>query len=535
MPGHIGQDKHQRRQVFRQLCPPGHSVGGRDANGAFTFIPWARSGEHVPTRDAAAPTTIKGRADAQLTLAKIVDACLQVDARLTALEAKRSALAQQQQQFQLAMTEQPTQQSMPTQDHAAPCACQHVLTPQKTKDGVNVMLRNPQLAPRKNLTFAPTSRPTRDQNSFGEKPPSRFTSAEADRMANYLPPGSAGRTSNKEAVNDINLRALRDSTGHNVSGPPGHMAEASDPAQRNIGSGPFDQYSSDVTRPSPAALSELNSQFNKAKTQSQKDSITDAWKHYVSGSRDDGSQWKPRQAEVHDAPWSSLYEANKGTIGGDPNKIQVGQSLNLPGGGTHTVQSGETLSGIASTPAGTDLGQRSLSAERGGMESTPAPSGSYSSGGTLKSSEGAPAGAPGAHNAANVPTPPTRPTDFGSGGGANVESRGQGEWAAPSSGTGGAYATPSHSQTMPNWAGGSSAPTPPVKPSDLGGSAQAAPSSSSSETPTPPVKPASLGGTGESPEGLHPQAEEGGGASSTGSEGTGLAKMVRGWVTGETE
>ncbi len=178
--------------------------------------------------------------------------------------------------------------------------------------------------------------------------------------------------------------------------------------------------------------------------------------------------WRPRQA-AHDAPWSSLYEANKSTIGGDPNKISPGMSLSMPGGGTHVVQSGETLSGIANTPAGTDLGQRSLSAERGGVSPT---GGDYSSGGQQS-----------------------------------------GE-------TGGATSVPS-----------SSAPTPPVKPAEYGG-AQAAesPSSSSSETPTPPVKPASLGGTGESPEGLNPQAGEGGGVSPTGSEGTGLAKFVRGLV-----
>lgn len=178
----------------------------------------------------------------------------------------------------------------------------------------------------------------------------------------------------------------------------------------------------------------------------------------------------------------NLYEANKGTIGGDPNKISPGMSLSMPGGGTHVVQSGETLSGIASTPAGTDLGSKSLVAERGGTESTGGPAGSYSSGGTLSSSEGRPSDAP----AGNM---------------------------------------------------GSAAPTPPTRPSEFGGSAQAAEfpssgssSSSSSEVPTPPVKPASLGGTGESPEGLNPQAGEGGGVSPTGSEGTGLAKFVRGLV-----
>jgi LysM repeat protein len=348
------------------------------------------------------------------------------------------------------------------------------------------MDRDPRLAPRPYTTegFFPrhgVPRQTRDQNNFGEKP-SRFTSDEADRMASYLPRGSASRVTTKEATNDFNLRALsqRDATQpHNISGQPRPaMTQGSDLSSafaselRKIPSG----------QPN-AAINLLNNAMSKAKTSDTRDAIERVWRDFQShyDSRGD-APWRPRQSEVHDAPWSSLYEANKGTIGGDPNKIQIGQTLNLPGGGTHVVKSGETLSGIASTPAGTDLGSRSLSAERGGMESTPAPSGSYSSGGTLKSSEGAPAGAPGMHNASNAPVPPTRPSEFG-------------------------------------------------------GSAQAAesPSSSSSETPTPPVKPASLGGTGESPEGLNPQATEGGGASPTGSKGTGLAKMVRGWVTGETE
>jgi hypothetical protein len=44
--------------------------------------------------------------------------------------------------------------------------------------------------------------------------------------------------------------------------------------------------------------------------------------------------------------WQDIYAANKSTIA-NPNKIQVGQTINLPGGGTYTVQKGDTLSKIA--------------------------------------------------------------------------------------------------------------------------------------------------------------------------------------------
>jgi LysM repeat protein len=511
--------------VFRQLsptpCPPGHSPRV-DQNGHVAFYPWARTGEGQ-TRDSAAPTSIKGRADQQLTLAKVVDACLRVDARLTALEARRSALAQQQEMFQRQMTvrPQPTEQPdhMPTQDSAAPsCACQHqhVLTPQKTKDGVNTMQRNAQLAPLRGVTFDPVSRSTRDAQNIGAtygEQPSRFDSRESDRLASSLPRGSAGCPTQRELNDAYAAHWARDAgaapLGAQGVNKRGGMVEAvsSDPSEAFLGpGGPFTQFRNDDVRPSPAALGELNRQFARAKTQGQRDAITDAWKSYMSAPRDAASmasQWKPKQPAItpqaprkdntddeRDANWSSLYEANKSTIGGDPNKISPGMSLNLPGGGTHTVQSGETLSGIASTPAGSDLGSKSLAAERGGTSPT---GGSYSSGGDLKTGEGMP-------NYSSNPflsVSETRPS------------------------------------TAPAGNMGSAAPTPPTKPSEYsGGSAQAATPSSSE---TPPVKPASLGGTGESPEGLNPQAGEGGGASPTGSEGTGLAKMVRGWVTGETE
>jgi LysM repeat protein/predicted RNA-binding Zn ribbon-like protein len=482
MPGHIGVNKHLQRQarpVFHEICAPGHAPM-RDDNGGVRFYPWKRQS---PVRDAApAPNTINTHVAGKYSLNDVVTTALAIGERISALEQKRAAQRQLAEQQQLALQqrsaqtqfEQPTRQ--PTQDRAAPCSCHALKIPVADSAGVKTMLRNPALAPLRRVTFDPVSRSraTRDQgnsleNNYLEKP-SRFSSQEADRMANYLPPGSAGRVSNKEAVNDISLRALRDAQmQHNISGQPQPaMTQGSD-----LSSAFASELQAIPSGQPNAAMNVLNKHYNAAKDGATRDAIERVWRDFMSSydARGD-SPWRPMQPEVRDAPWSNLYEQNKGTIGGDPNKIQVGQSLNLPGGGTHTVQSGETLSGIASGNVG---GMHPLASEGGGASASGAgPAGSYSSGGDLTSGEGAPAGAPGAHNAANVPTPP-------------------------------------------------------MKPSDLSESSSS--SSSSGETPTPTPKPAEYGGTGESPSGtITPEVSESGGGSSSGSEGTGLAKFVRGLV-----
>jgi hypothetical protein len=228
MPGHIGVNKHLQRQarpVFHEICPPGHTVGGRDANGDWTFIPW-----RAPTRDAAPP---KSRAITRDALERIVPVMADIGARIGAIEQKRAAQRQLAEQQQLALQQPSAQvQHEPAppafmQDRAPPCMCHALKIPVADSAGVKTMLSNPALAPTRHVTFDPVSRPraTRDQNNSLEnnhlEKPSRFSSQEADRMANYLPPGSAGRTSNKEAVNDINLRVMRDAQmRHNISGPP---------------------------------------------------------------------------------------------------------------------------------------------------------------------------------------------------------------------------------------------------------------------------------------------------------------------------
>lgn len=52
-------------------------------------------------------------------------------------------------------------------------------------------------------------------------------------------------------------------------------------------------------------------------------------------------------SKVFGTNWKAVYEANKGVIGPDPNKIKPGQVLTVPGSRVHTVVKGETLSGIA--------------------------------------------------------------------------------------------------------------------------------------------------------------------------------------------
>ena len=499
MPGFIGQSRHQKQQVFRQVAPPG-TMAVRNDNGGYTFVPWKR--QTPPTRDAAQSNshTIAQHIASQYTIRDVVVAMTAIDQRMSALEAKRAQQRQLAEQQQLAPRQQPLQQPMqpvsqPTHDHAPTCACQHQPpAPRAPHQGVPTMdtARHPGLAP-SHIVESPPRR-TRDQNNFGENP-SRFTSGEADRMARHVV--GAGPPTQRELNDAYAAHWARDAgaaplgaSGVNERGNM-HEAVSSDPSERFIGSGPFTQFRNDDVRPSPGALSTLNSEYNKAKTPAARDAIMDAWKSYLTAPRDAvpvGGGFKARQPLIppqapnadntKDAPaWQGLYEANSGGRGAgltDPNKIGVGQELSMPGGGAHTVTSGETLSSIAAGASGGDLGSKSLAAERGGVSPT---GGDYSSGGQTS-----------------------------------------GE-------TGGTTEVP---RSL-----GSSAPTPPVRPAGLGGqeeSGGASSSSGSGAVPTPPVKPASFGGTGESPNGLNPRAAEGGGASPTGSEGTPLAGFVRNLV-----
>jgi LysM repeat protein len=542
MPGIIGQNRHQHRKVFHQITPPGHTPVSDD-HGGYDFVP------HRSTRDAArpAPTTPTTQPDvpgilagaaavinqvAQLAkpqaapradppprtitrdaLGAITPLLVDIGNRLLALEAKRNAALREQMQPVQPARQQPQVTTQPDHQQRAP-----------THDGVNTMLRN-QLAPTRHLTFDATSHRVRDQDYGEQKQVSRFDSKEQDRLARYTPPGSAGsaheRADQPRANMDLQGKMYQGSTGvpidwsgrdaktqHNVSGPPGSEAFSNDPNE---------SFANELNAiPSGNPISGINA-YNKAhhaaRTSDARARVERTFQDWRASydARGGMNPFAPRQAVADGPSWSSLYEANKGTIGGDPDKIQVGQQLNMPGGGTHTVKSGETLSGIASTPEGADLGSKSLASERGGVEPS---GGNYSAGGDLKVSE------PSSSTAA--------PSSSGGGlGGKSLAAERGG--VEPSGGNYSAGGGLKVAEGAP-----SSMPTPSTS-SGAGGALAATPSSSSSETPTPPVKPASLGGTGESPSGLNPQAGEGGGASPTGSEGTGLAKMVRGWVQGESE
>lgn len=76
--------------------------------------------------------------------------------------------------------------------------------------------------------------------------------------------------------------------------------------------------------------------------------------------------------------WQAIYDANRGTIGGDPNRIFPGQVLVIPGGivaaaapqGRHsvgevTVQAGDTLTGIARRYPQGDVTASSIAGDNG--------------------------------------------------------------------------------------------------------------------------------------------------------------------------
>jgi LysM repeat protein len=448
------------RQTFHEI-PPDRAIG--------MFFPWKHPAPSpTRTRDAASrPSTIGEHVASQYTFDSVVRAALAIGQRISALEARKQAMQQQQ-----PIAPQPMPRSAPTQDHAKTCSCQQPVPPPKATFEDKAMRAHLGLAPRNNLTFNATSRSTHDQNRYGETP-SRFDSAEADRMARHIV--GAGPPSARE-MNDAN-RAYwaRDAKQqYNTSGGHGAEAIASDPSERFIGNGPFDQFGGDVTRPSPAALSEMNARYSKARTPQARDAIEDAWKDYMSGARNahDASQFKPRQPAVSaqapkkdntdDANWSNLYSKNADVIGSDPNKISPGMQLNVGGGQTHTVQSGETISGIASQ---------------------------YSGGGS-------------------TPTPTPRPANIGEG-----YSQGAEPGQAASRNEEKMLGSPTESTSA------APTPTPPVRPSGLGGQAEASTLESSQRatanaeamnespkpapegTPMPPSRPYSLGGGSQGPSG----------------------------------
>ena len=484
-----------RRQTFREIGPPLERVKTRDAALSKTDVQaileqaakaMRNAAPRIAPRDATpsgfnpntiarpTPSTI-GEAHAQThTLEKIIAIMGDVDQRLAALEARKRAALQQQMALQPRSAETQYEQPprSPTQDRAtcacgkSPCEC----APQHKGTTTMDMQRHPALAPRTNLTFNPTSRSTRDQQ-YGEPAPSRFDSREQDRLSRFMP-GAGPPT-------DTEYNASRAPLGQSGVNKRGGMIEAvsSDPSERFVGSGPFDQFRNDVTRPSPAALSELNAQYSKAKLPATRDALEKHWKDYMTGSpsRDAmanaRSPWAPRQGaippqaprqqETTDAPWTGLYERNASVIGSDPNSIKPGQQLDLGGGQSHTVQAGETLSGIQSQYGG----------------------------------------------GSDTPTPPSRPAGLGEGYG-----QGQEPGAAASRNEEKMLASPTESTSS------SPTPTPPTRPSGLGGQGEAnadleASQRASSEAsamnssgapadvPTPPSRPFELGGGSQGPSG----------------------------------
>jgi LysM repeat protein len=424
---------------------------------------------HAAPRDAMPPSISEHIAN-QFSFDDVVRAALAIGDRISALEARRNAMSQQPAPRQLQPIATQQQPRRVTDARCAcgktPCECAPRPAPRAPyNDGRNPMLveRHPGILPPNNLTFAP-SRSTRDQNNFGESGQvSRFDSREADRLAYSLPRGSASCPTAKELNESYRQHWGKDQQTRQPgeANARGGMNEARSMAlEQNFSQpNPFEQFGADTVRPSQGALNALHAALNKTKAAHEKEEIAAHYQNYIQGAQHDTDAaqrdlWRPKQpmtspnmpskTSATDAPaWQGLYESNKGTIGSDPNAIKTGQELNLGGGQTHTVKSGETLSGIQSQYGG----------------------------------------------GSDTPTPPSRPAGLGEGYG-----QGQEPGAAASRNEERMLGnTPSSSSSSSS---GSDVPTPPSKPVEYGGVGPAP-----AGTPAPPSRPYSLGGGSQGPGG----------------------------------
>jgi hypothetical protein len=464
-----------RRQTFHEIGPPEQYMTRRTRDAApdiKDILAHAAEAMHnaahaISPRDTA--PSIGEHVAGKVSFDDVMRAALAIGDRISALEAKRNAMSQQP--APIAPQLQPQQQRRVTDARCAcghtPCTCNPQPAPRAPyNDGRNPMLveRHPGILPPNNLTFAP-SRQTRDQQRYGEQP-SRFDSQEQDRLSRYAPPGSAGCPTAKELNDEYRRHWARDN-GQQTRQPGeanarGGMNEARSMAlEQNFAQpNPFEQFGADTVRPSQGALNALHAALNKTKAAHEKEEIAQHYQNYIQGAQHDTDAaqrdlWRPRQpqvspnmpsakADTHDAPaWQGLYESNKGTIGSNPNAIKPGQELDLGGGQSHTVKSGETLSGIQSQYGG----------------------------------------------GSDTPTPPSRPAGLGEGYG-----QGQEPGAAASRNEERMLGnTPSSSSSSSS---GGDVPTPPSKPVEYGGVGPAP-----AGTPTPPSRPYSLGGGSQGPGG----------------------------------
>jgi hypothetical protein len=389
MEGHTMANKQTiRYRTFHALGPP-LSLPTKGE----VFFPWQKRaatrdstngpiGEHLKKRMALDPDRLK------IVLAAMQD----VGRRITALEAARAA-PQPTQDAPCAchgtLVTQPDGgavllgedgQTFMSPTHRNPKGQPDTFNILPTRDAKDKqMTRHPGLAPlnhvRDNLTFADRLRKsfadtTANGATYGESP-SRFDSREQARLASYMPGESLPSPAELNAAHrSFHAGVGASGQAHdNVTSPGGeggqsgvnrrgslHMAVASDNSERFIGHGPhgqfqgrpdvdfaneLDQLASGATP--QQALNAYYGALSRAKTAQARDAIDRVWQAYTR-THDMRPSFKPLQDA---SPWSGVYEANKSTIGGNPNLIQPGQQLNVGGGQTHTVQSGETLSGIS--------------------------------------------------------------------------------------------------------------------------------------------------------------------------------------------
>ena len=377
---------------------------------------------HIAPRDAmpSATHTVAEHIAGQLTLADVLEAAKGIGQRLTALEQKRDAALQQRMALQPRSAEtqfeQPTH--LRTQDRAPHCACGKTpctCAPQPMHRGATTMdtQRHPQLAPIGHVNFGATRHATRDQNNFSEgKQVSRFNSQEQARLASTMP-GAGPPNAHEHNTSRAQLGASGiNQRGAMLEARSDDLSEAFASELEKIPSG----------QPN-AGINAFNRAYHAARTSDAREKVESIFKDWQARYDAHGgrSPWAPRQPAVQDAPaWEGLYQANRGSIGGNPDLIREGSTLQMPGGGEHVVQRGESLSSIAAGGGGSD-----------------------------------------------VPTPPSRPAGLGEGYGQGQEpgaAAGRNEeqmLKSPTESTGG------ESGPGPDFSGG--VPTPPIKPAEYGG------------------------------------------------------------------
>lgn len=207
-------------------------------------------------------------------LSKIVAEMRKVGDQILALEQRKAAAL---------AAPQPMPQPSPAPTHDAPF---RLFLSKRTKD--QSIMRNPSLAPNNHLTFHPhTIKPATTRDTVYGETPSRFTSAEADRMARHIV--GAGMPTAAE----LNAANAAYHAGHGASGQSrdNAVAPGGEGGQSGVNrrGGMLEAYPSDLSEGFANALNQIPSgqpqtalnayhaAYHKARTPAARDAVDKIW------------------------------------------------------------------------------------------------------------------------------------------------------------------------------------------------------------------------------------------------------------------